>query len=137
MTSPDIGEVKDGTECGVDHICIQKKCMPMSHLDRDCSPETCNMKGVCNNRHHCHCNYPWDPPDCLKNGTGGSIDSGPPPHPWIPKEKEKVVQKQPNILVFWLIPFFVLLLFCLILLCMRYKGKQKKKKKNFSTEPQD
>nr|XP_014697616.2 disintegrin and metalloproteinase domain-containing protein 20-like [Equus asinus] len=137
MTIPDIGEVKDGTECGVDHICIQKKCMPMSHLDSDCSPETCNMKGVCNNRHHCHCNYPWEPPDCLKNGTGGSIDSGPPPHPWIPNEKEKVVQKQPNMLLFWLIPFFVLLLFCLILLCMRYKRKQKKKKKNFSTEPQD
>jgi hypothetical protein len=37
------------------------------------------MRGICNNKHHCHCNYGWAPPMCLKLGSGGSVDSGPPP----------------------------------------------------------
>ncbi|XP_013010606.1 disintegrin and metalloproteinase domain-containing protein 21 [Cavia porcellus] len=74
---PDIGEVKDGTTCGAGKICIRKKCVSLSVLSQDCLPETCNMKGTCNNKHHCHCAYGWSPPDCLHRGYGGSIDSGP------------------------------------------------------------
>ncbi|XP_054572703.1 disintegrin and metalloproteinase domain-containing protein 25-like [Eptesicus fuscus] len=70
MTIPDIGDVKDGTECGAEHVCIQRKCVNMSHLITACEPKTCNQKGVCNNRQHCHCNPEWDPPFCLKEGYG-------------------------------------------------------------------
>ncbi|XP_060042412.1 disintegrin and metalloproteinase domain-containing protein 29-like [Erinaceus europaeus] len=81
MTIPDIGDVEDGTECGVEHICIERKCIHVSSFDSICSPVYCNMSGVCNNRQHCHCNTGWDPPNCQLPGNGGSIDSG--PHPPI------------------------------------------------------
>ncbi|KAF6092064.1 ADAM metallopeptidase domain 21 [Phyllostomus discolor] len=79
MATPDIGDVKDGTECGADHVCIKRKCVHLSLLVTGCSPETCNMNGVCNNRNNCHCNREWDPPTCQQKGYGGSINSGPPP----------------------------------------------------------
>ncbi|KAM8781560.1 disintegrin and metalloproteinase domain-containing protein 21-like [Rhynchonycteris naso] len=75
--TPDVGEVKDGTMCGSGKICIHKKCVSLSLLSQVCLPETCNLKGICNNKHHCHCGYGWSPPYCLKRGYGGSVDSGP------------------------------------------------------------
>ncbi|XP_045410676.1 disintegrin and metalloproteinase domain-containing protein 21 [Lemur catta] len=77
MDIPDVGEVKDGTACGPGKICIHKKCVSLSVLSQVCLPETCNMKGICNNKHHCHCGYGWSPPYCLLRGYGGSVDSGP------------------------------------------------------------
>ncbi|XP_054573611.1 disintegrin and metalloproteinase domain-containing protein 25-like [Eptesicus fuscus] len=107
MTIPDIGDVKDGTECGGEHVCIQRKCVHRSYLISGCAPKTCNMKGVCNNRQHCHCNPEWDPPFCLKKGSGGSIDSGPPP-------QKNIKQKINYLQLLWLIPFVLLL--CLLIL---------------------
>ncbi|KAM6202646.1 disintegrin and metalloproteinase domain-containing protein 21-like [Rhynchocyon petersi] len=77
MDMPDVGEVKDGTVCGPGKICVHQKCVSLSVLTQVCLPETCNRKGVCNNKHHCHCVYGWSPPYCLHRGYGGSIDSGP------------------------------------------------------------
>ncbi|XP_036982744.2 disintegrin and metalloproteinase domain-containing protein 21 [Artibeus jamaicensis] len=77
MSTPDVGEVKDGTVCGSRKICIHKKCVSLSLLSQVCLPQTCNMKGICNNKHHCHCGYGWSPPYCLYRGYGGSVDSGP------------------------------------------------------------
>ncbi|KAM7154734.1 disintegrin and metalloproteinase domain-containing protein 21-like [Molossus nigricans] len=77
MDIPDIGEVKDGTICGSKKICIHRKCISLPLLSQVCLPETCNMKGICNNKHHCHCGYGWSPPYCLYRGYGGSVDSGP------------------------------------------------------------
>uniref|UniRef100_A0A2R9A1R1 ADAM metallopeptidase domain 21 n=1 Tax=Pan paniscus TaxID=9597 RepID=A0A2R9A1R1_PANPA len=54
MNISDIGEVKDGT--------VSVSLSVLSHI---CLPKTCNMKEICNNKHHCHCGY------------GGSVDSGP------------------------------------------------------------
>ncbi|XP_058405777.1 disintegrin and metalloproteinase domain-containing protein 29 [Diceros bicornis minor] len=119
MTTPDIGEVKDGTECGPEHVCIHRKCVHLSHLDSDCSPKFCNMRGICNNKHHCHCNYLWDPPNCLLRGSGGSIDSGPPPR------REKI--KKIYVLAFFLI-WLLVLLCCLLLLCKKKKPKKKEQK---------
>ncbi|KAF7472671.1 Hypothetical predicted protein [Marmota monax] len=79
MNIPDIGEVTDGTECGVERVCIDRKCVFRSIWESDCTPMTCNNNGVCNNKDHCHCNSQWAPPRCLKKGYGGSVDSGPPP----------------------------------------------------------
>uniref|UniRef100_A0A0P6JKK8 Disintegrin and metalloproteinase domain-containing protein 21 preproprotein n=2 Tax=Heterocephalus glaber TaxID=10181 RepID=A0A0P6JKK8_HETGA len=77
VSIPDIGEVKDGTACGAGKICIHKKCVSLSVLPRVCLPETCNMRGTCNNKNHCHCTDGWSPPDWLHRGYGGNIDSGP------------------------------------------------------------
>ncbi|XP_004624959.1 disintegrin and metalloproteinase domain-containing protein 21 [Octodon degus] len=77
VSMADAGEVKDGTTCEAGKICIHKKCVNLSVLSQDCLSETCNMKGTCNNKHHCHCAYGWSPPNCLHRGYGGSMDSGP------------------------------------------------------------
>nr|XP_027810508.2 disintegrin and metalloproteinase domain-containing protein 21-like [Marmota flaviventris] len=100
MTIPDIGDVKDGTECGDGQVCIHRKCVSMSLWASDCSPETCAMKGICNNKHHCHCDPNWEPPNCTEEGYGGSVDSGPPPakevQEWRLKKKEENVQPSPG-----------------------------------------
>ncbi|XP_021509199.1 disintegrin and metalloproteinase domain-containing protein 21 [Meriones unguiculatus] len=77
MGAPNVGEVKDGTMCGAGKICIHKKCVSLSVLSNACLPETCNRKGICNNKHHCHCDYGWAMPFCLHRDYGGSVDSGP------------------------------------------------------------
>lgn len=70
----DIGAVRDGTTCGIDRMCFEGKCIS-AFLKYECN---ITNRGVCNNHKHFHCNYGWAPPDCLKEGYGGSIDSGPP-----------------------------------------------------------
>ncbi|XP_005882760.1 PREDICTED: disintegrin and metalloproteinase domain-containing protein 29 [Myotis brandtii] len=125
MTTPDIGAVKDGTECGEEHLCIHRKCVHISYLESNCSPTFCNRRGICNNKHHCHCNYLWDPPNCLTQGHGGSIDSGPPP-------RRKKIQKIYVLMfsLFWLL----VLLCCLFCLCM--KRTPKKKEQIVQPQPQ-
>ncbi|XP_060118346.1 disintegrin and metalloproteinase domain-containing protein 20-like [Heteronotia binoei] len=76
---PDIGAVSDGTPCGKDMMCINRKCTNMSLLKYDCNVTKCQNRGICNSRKNCHCDYGWAPPYCLDKGHGGSIDSGPPP----------------------------------------------------------
>ncbi|KAM3855866.1 disintegrin and metalloproteinase domain-containing protein 20-like [Vipera latastei] len=78
MKTADIGAVTDGSPCGKDKMCINRKCVSVSLLKYDCNFTKCHNRGVCNSRKHCHCDYGWGPPDCLKKGHGGSIDSGPP-----------------------------------------------------------
>ncbi|XP_048186513.1 disintegrin and metalloproteinase domain-containing protein 25-like [Perognathus longimembris pacificus] len=90
MTKQDTGYVKDGTECGLMHMCHNKRCTIKPFWSTVCSSRKCNMKGVCNNKHHCHCNMGWGPPNCLIQGFGGSIDSGPPPRGHIKFVEEKV-----------------------------------------------
>ncbi|KAL1772760.1 disintegrin and metalloproteinase domain-containing protein 24, partial [Sigmodon hispidus] len=130
MSIPDLGDIKDGTECGPEQVCINRTCVSKSIWTSNCSSETCNRNGVCNNKHHCHCNHGWSPPDCLEKGVGGSVDSGPPPeikndNGEKGKEKEKdeekaeeeeedkkVIKKQEYNFKTWLFPiaFAVLLL---------------------------
>ncbi|XP_058163141.1 disintegrin and metalloproteinase domain-containing protein 20 [Dasypus novemcinctus] len=118
MTIPDIGDVKDGTECGPDNICVNRKCVPVSTLESGCTNKTCNNSGVCNNKQHCHCNYGWAPPNCQTKGTGGSVDSGP-PSVKIRNHKHRVAY-----LLLSLIPLLALLSWCLILLCMRKREEK-------------
>nr|XP_056707882.1 disintegrin and metalloproteinase domain-containing protein 20-like [Euleptes europaea] len=75
----DIGAVKDGTPCGPDMICINRKCTNVSLLKYDCKVTKCQNRGICNSRKNCHCDSGWAPPHCLSKGYGGSVDSGPPP----------------------------------------------------------
>ncbi|XP_063494513.1 disintegrin and metalloproteinase domain-containing protein 29 [Symphalangus syndactylus] len=117
MKGPDIGEVKDGTECGIDHICIHRHCVHITILNSNCSPAFCNKRGICNNKHHCHCNYLWDPPNCLIEGYGGSVDSGPPP-------KRKKKKKFCYLCILLLIVLFILLC-CLYRLCKKSKPIKK------------
>ncbi|XP_055144945.1 disintegrin and metalloproteinase domain-containing protein 20 [Symphalangus syndactylus] len=122
MAIPDIGEVKDGTVCGPEKICIHKKCTSMVHLSQACQPKTCNMRGVCNNKQHCHCNREWAPPYCKDKGYGGSADSGPPPKNNM--EGLNVMGKLGYLSLLCLLPLVAFLLFRLHLL---FKKRTKSK----------
>ncbi|XP_059555492.1 LOW QUALITY PROTEIN: disintegrin and metalloproteinase domain-containing protein 20-like [Myotis daubentonii] len=127
MTEPDIGDVKDGTACGPEHVCVKRRCYHRAHLTFFCSPKTCNLKGVCNNKQHCHCNSDWDPPKCLKRGSGGSVDSGPPPR----YKRKKMRQRTNSLILLWYI-IFIMLLCCLILCFLAHKRRDKRKQPNVS-----
>ncbi|XP_050003352.1 disintegrin and metalloproteinase domain-containing protein 25-like isoform X1 [Alexandromys fortis] len=130
MTIPDNGHVKDGTECGPGHVCMNRKCVSKLIWVSDCSPETCNLKGVCNNLHHCHCNLGWDPPFCLSRGYGGSVDSGPPY-----KELEKPKKNYWKLII--LVLFVTASFSVLIWLCSKYAISPRSEKASVSTSEED
>ncbi|XP_007948549.2 disintegrin and metalloproteinase domain-containing protein 29 [Orycteropus afer afer] len=123
MTIPDIGEVKDGTDCGPGNICIHRQCVEMSSLKRGCSAEICSMRGICNNKHQCHCYPGWAPPNCVRKGNGGSIDSG------IPPEGSEGKISRLLLLPILLFPFISI---CVFFCCKKSKEEQQ----NVQTQPQ-
>ncbi|XP_012511502.1 PREDICTED: disintegrin and metalloproteinase domain-containing protein 20-like [Propithecus coquereli] len=128
MSIPDVGQVKDGTACGPEKICINRKCASMVRLSPACQPETCNMRGVCNNKQHCHCDHGWAPPYCKYEGLGGSNDSGPPPG--ISTEVLNMKRNLSYISLLWLLPLMALFLFCFLVLCKKRKKTKEKVEEN-------
>ncbi|XP_032693345.1 disintegrin and metalloproteinase domain-containing protein 20 [Lontra canadensis] len=134
MSIPDIGQVKDGTVCGPEKICIHKKCVNMTYPSQDCQTnETCHMHGVCNNKDHCHCHLGWAPPYCKHAGHGGSLDSGPAPgkHMVLPEAKAKLGYLSS----LWLIPFTAFILFCFLVLCKEEKKRVGERRGTLSPLP--
>ncbi|XP_034376780.1 disintegrin and metalloproteinase domain-containing protein 21-like [Arvicanthis niloticus] len=121
MSVPDIGEVKNGTECGLDLLCLGRKCVSTPEWEQSCMPQFCNERGICNNKHHCHCDEHWAPPFCLHKGFGGSIDSGPPP-------KGPPIQVIFTVLVIWTIIFSICLSLLLCHLCLENKRYEQKRR---------
>ncbi|XP_042636540.1 disintegrin and metalloproteinase domain-containing protein 1a-like [Orycteropus afer afer] len=79
---PDEGDIRPGTYCAPNKVCMNHSCVDHAVLNYSCKPaEMCNGKGVCNNLRHCHCEPGFAPPDCRAAGDGGSVDSGPPTNP--------------------------------------------------------
>ncbi|XP_034376430.1 disintegrin and metalloproteinase domain-containing protein 24-like [Arvicanthis niloticus] len=126
MKIADLGDVKDGTNCGPQRVCIGRKCVDKPSWKSNCSPQTCNMKGVCNNKQHCHCDYGWSPPTCQEIGTGGSIDSGSPNNKDadVRDERKMKASKKPDTLS-WLLPVIILVVALLVLFYL-LRAKQAK-----------
>ncbi|XP_076778804.1 disintegrin and metalloproteinase domain-containing protein 1b-like [Arvicanthis niloticus] len=75
---PDEGQVKNNTYCGRDKVCQNSICKNYTIVQQPCSSEKqCNDHGLCNDLGNCHCSFGFAPPDCIEEGTGGSVDSGP------------------------------------------------------------
>uniref|UniRef100_G5E6C5 ADAM metallopeptidase domain 20 n=1 Tax=Bos taurus TaxID=9913 RepID=G5E6C5_BOVIN len=140
----DIGAVKDGTKCGPENMCIRRRCVSLSTVAPNCSPHLCSLRGVCNNRQHCHCRSGWNPPICKKRGRGGSVDSGPPPEsptedtfepeteetPGPETEETPGPQTEERVGKRNLVPYFLILLLflilCLLLLFLLFMRPKKK-----------
>ncbi|XP_069872065.1 disintegrin and metalloproteinase domain-containing protein 25-like [Dipodomys merriami] len=117
----DVGEIKDGTECGLEHMCLRRRCIPRALQASDCSEEYCNKRGICNNKHHCHCKYGWAPPLCEATGYGGSIDSGPAP------EQPSSTRLDIRLFLLALVLLLILLIICLVILIRKSRAGQKGK----------
>lgn len=81
----DPGAIPNGTHCGAEKVCINRHCVALASLNlkAECDAQRkCHSRGVCNNRHNCHCNVGWAPPNCKYFGTGGSLDGGFPLQAW-------------------------------------------------------
>jgi hypothetical protein len=82
LDSIDPGLVPSGAPCGDERMCVDQKCLKINRYKEeakifDC-PENCHGHGVCNSNNQCHCEDGYDPhTNCLKDGCGGSIESGP------------------------------------------------------------
>ncbi|XP_069055749.1 disintegrin and metalloproteinase domain-containing protein 19 [Pleurodeles waltl] len=75
----DPGLVMTGTKCGDNHVCFEGQCRNVDFFQTEECATKCHRHGICNNNRNCHCSQGWDPPFCNRTGSGGSIDSGPPP----------------------------------------------------------
>ncbi|MBZ3869394.1 Disintegrin and metalloproteinase domain-containing protein 2 [Sciurus carolinensis] len=128
--------VKDGTVCAPSKVCQSKECVDDTYLNYDCKPDTCNNKGVCNNKKHCHCNTHYVPPNCQEreeSSVGGSIDSGNNEAPAAPTERRYIERtyyesKTSRWPFFLLIPFFVI--FCVLIAMLVKVHFQRKKWKS-------
>nr|XP_033706872.1 disintegrin and metalloproteinase domain-containing protein 20-like [Tursiops truncatus] len=134
MSISDIGQVKDGTMCGPGKICVRNKCVSMVRVPQACQPETCHMKGICNNKQQCHCNPGWAPPYCEQQGNGGSNSSGPPFNPQAEETGLKEKGKQP---LLWLIPLTCLFLRCIFVLYEKHKKEEAETMEEKETEEEE
>ncbi|KAL1773049.1 disintegrin and metalloproteinase domain-containing protein 26A-like [Sigmodon hispidus] len=116
ITLEDSGVVRDGTSCGPNNICVNKKCVANPQLLNNCSFSKCNMNGVCNNNGNCHCDNKWEPPDCLLSGFGGSVDSGPPPIK-IPKKS----LNRNSLMAILLMSLFLVMLLIVVIIIVKKK----------------
>uniref|UniRef100_A0A8C0DQ86 Disintegrin and metalloproteinase domain-containing protein 2 n=1 Tax=Balaenoptera musculus TaxID=9771 RepID=A0A8C0DQ86_BALMU len=138
--------VKDGTVCGLNKVCKNKKCVDSSVLNYDCTPEKCHNQGLCNNKRHCHCNPTYLPPNCqvsLESWEGGSIDSGnfpPSARPTrLPDRRyiENFYYSKPMRWPFFLlIPFFIILCVLIATLVKVYFQRKKWRTEDYTSDEQ-
>ncbi|XP_064421507.1 disintegrin and metalloproteinase domain-containing protein 11 [Latimeria chalumnae] len=65
----DLGYVEDGTPCGLNMMCFDRKCLPITAFNLSSCPtnfdkETCFGHGVCSNEVKCICDPDWTGKDC-------------------------------------------------------------------------
>ncbi|XP_075390773.1 disintegrin and metalloproteinase domain-containing protein 1-like [Tenrec ecaudatus] len=133
ISGADEGEVKDGTPCGPQKVCINRTCLDIAALHYDCNLERCHGRGVCNNFKNCHCAYGYAPPVCELEGYGGSLNSGPAPRISSGSQYSNVLK-----ILIWLCPIFLLVLVSAIfLLVYLYRRSKIRVNAKNSSEQQD
>ncbi|KAL9984003.1 hypothetical protein ACROYT_G006255 [Oculina patagonica] len=64
---PDPGETVDGTKCGENKLCVNRKCTSIETFTaglKPCPNNCSDGNGVCNNEFECFCYSCWQGPDC-------------------------------------------------------------------------
>ncbi|XP_017703160.1 PREDICTED: disintegrin and metalloproteinase domain-containing protein 32 isoform X2 [Rhinopithecus bieti] len=75
-TVPDPLTVKNGSQCDVGRICINRECVEsrkIKALALVCSEHLCSGHGVCDSRKNCICSPGYNPPSCQTRSKGFSI----------------------------------------------------------------
>ncbi|XP_054421741.1 disintegrin and metalloproteinase domain-containing protein 2 [Pteronotus mesoamericanus] len=133
--------VKDGTVCGENKLCKNKKCIE-DDLNYDCNLEGCSFRGVCNNKKSCHCDHGYLPPDCWAehdSWPGGSVDSGNFP-PAAARRPERLYtgstysSKPTRWPFFLLIPFAIVLCVMIATLVKVYFQRKKWKTEEYTSD---
>uniref|UniRef100_A0A8C5QJ62 ADAM metallopeptidase domain 11 n=1 Tax=Leptobrachium leishanense TaxID=445787 RepID=A0A8C5QJ62_9ANUR len=83
-----VGYVEDGTPCGPNMMCLERKCLPAARFNFSTCPGTinggvCSDHGVCSNEGKCICHSDWTGKDC------SVYDPLPAPKPTAGVEKYK------------------------------------------------
>ncbi|XP_057689932.1 disintegrin and metalloproteinase domain-containing protein 22 isoform X2 [Corythoichthys intestinalis] len=78
----DLGYVEDGTACGTDSICFNRKCIPVQQFNFSTCPGTtdtviCSGHGVCSNELKCVCYLGWAGDDCNSTSPLSYLIVGP------------------------------------------------------------
>ncbi|XP_022790487.1 disintegrin and metalloproteinase domain-containing protein 8-like [Stylophora pistillata] len=64
---PDPGETSEGTKCGENKLCIERKCVSIDALNaknKPCPNNCSGENGICNNESECFCLGCWTGADC-------------------------------------------------------------------------
>ncbi|XP_025249695.1 disintegrin and metalloproteinase domain-containing protein 32 isoform X2 [Theropithecus gelada] len=104
-TVPDPLTVKNGSQCDVGRICVNRQCVESRKIKATalvCSEHICSGHGVCDSRQKCICSPGYNPPSCQTRSKG---------FPIFPKEDmdsimERASGKTENT---WLLGFSVVL----------------------------
>ncbi|XP_011926140.1 PREDICTED: disintegrin and metalloproteinase domain-containing protein 32 isoform X6 [Cercocebus atys] len=104
-TVPDPLTVKNGSQCDVGRICVNRECVESRKIKATalvCSEHICSGHGVCDSRQKCICSPGYNPPSCRTRSKG---------FPIFPKEDmdsimERASGKTENT---WLLGFSVVL----------------------------
>ncbi|XP_077577684.1 disintegrin and metalloproteinase domain-containing protein 22 isoform X3 [Stigmatopora nigra] len=78
----DLGYVEDGTACGTDRICFNRKCIPVQQFNFSTCPGTtdkviCSGHGVCSSELKCVCYLGWAGDDCNSTSPLSYLIVGP------------------------------------------------------------
>uniref|UniRef100_A0A8C9IR25 ADAM metallopeptidase domain 32 n=1 Tax=Piliocolobus tephrosceles TaxID=591936 RepID=A0A8C9IR25_9PRIM len=75
-TVPDPLTVKNGSQCDVGRICVNRECVEsrkIKALALVCSEHLCSGHGVCDSRKNCICSPGYNPPSCQTRSKGFSV----------------------------------------------------------------
>jgi len=69
-TADDFSYVRDGTWCGLNSFCHDRRCLHISEIPGITScPSNCFGNGFCNSSSQCECQPTFLPPDCQHSAT--------------------------------------------------------------------
>ncbi|XP_019752795.1 disintegrin and metalloproteinase domain-containing protein 11-like isoform X2 [Hippocampus comes] len=121
----DLGYVEDGTPCGPNMMCLERRCLPVAAFNlSSCAGSNmgriCSDHGTCSNEVKCICDRDYTGKDC------SVFDPIPEPTVLTGPEKKGLVEDKMFIISLCVLPTSCLLLFSLVARCPRPRWRHKK-----------
>ncbi|XP_061463882.1 disintegrin and metalloproteinase domain-containing protein 23 isoform X5 [Rhineura floridana] len=92
----DLGYVEDGTPCGPQMMCMDRRCLSIQSLNISNCPigvngKVCSGHGVCSNEATCICNDTWAGTDCSMHDPRRKEDPGKPNGPKVSMATNRLI----------------------------------------------